>query len=80
MEARLGVGATEQTFVFPYHLIALMESQGTLYFRFDPGVLYETAYSKQEFLNFYRRLGQYTVTERGMLSDHAREGERIRFR
>lgn len=63
MEARLGVGATEQTFVFPYHLIALMESQGTLYFRFDPGVLYETAYSKQEFLNFYRRLGQYTVTE-----------------
>ena len=63
MEARLGVGAAEQTFVFPYHLIALMESQGTLYFRFDPGMPYETAYSKQEFLNFYRRLGQYTVTE-----------------
>lgn len=63
MEARLGVGAAEQSFVFPYHLITLMESQGTLYFHFDPGVPYETAYSKQEFLNFYRRLGQYTVTE-----------------
>lgn len=63
MEAVLGEGAAKQSFVFPYHLLALMKSQGTLYYQFDPTVAYETVYSKQDFLAFYRRLGQYRSAE-----------------
>lgn len=63
MEARLGEGESWQSFVFPYHLIEPLESQGTLYHQFDPAVSCETQHAKQDFLAFYRRLGQYYVTE-----------------
>lgn len=63
MQAVLGEREASQSFVFPYHLISLMQSQGTIYYRFDPAVSYETQYTKQDFLDFYRRLGQYTVAE-----------------
>lgn len=63
MEARLGDGDSAQPFLFPYHLIGLMDSQGTLYDSLDPAASYETQHSKQDFLDFYRRLGQYAVTE-----------------
>lgn len=54
-----GAGAV---FLLPYHLIQddrIKDSYGG----FENGLLYGTAYQKQDFLDFYQSAGQYQITE-----------------
>ena len=55
-------GANPVSFVLPYHFL-LLEKQDVIDYHLEAGTLYEVVAEKQEFLDFYRRLGQYTVTE-----------------
>ena len=65
MAAQLVDGAADSIpvrFVLPYHFVPLAK-QNVIAYHLEAGTLYETTAEKQDFLDFYRRLGQYTVTE-----------------
>ena len=72
---------TAATFLCPYHLIQDERIEDS-YVRFENGLLYGTAYPKQEFLDFYRAVSQYEVTEteRGFQIEEKKEGaDRINY-
>lgn len=73
-EPQTGEG-TAATFLCPYHLIQDERIQDS-YVSFENGLLYGTAYPKEEFLNFYRAVSQYEVTEteRGFQIQEKKEG------
>ena len=49
-------------FILPYHFVRLVKQTGVNY-QLENGTLYELAAQKQDFLDFYQKLGRYTVTE-----------------
>lgn len=72
---------TAAVFLLPYHLIQddrVKDSYGG----FENGLLYGTAYQKQDFLDFYRSTGHYqiTETERGFqIAENTSQADPIHF-